>query len=553
MIDVSNCVVYQIYPKSFYDSNDDGIGDIRGIIEKLDYLATLGVDYLWLTPVFPSPQCDNGYDVADYCAIDPNMGTMEDMEELIATAKKKGMGIMLDMVFNHVSSEHEWFQKALAGDEEYQKYFFFIDGAPDTPPTNWKSKFLGSAWEYVPSLGKWYLHVFDKKQPDLNWENPKVREELKNVIRFWKKKGVEGFRFDVINLISKTGIWEDDLTGDGRKYYTDGPKIHEYLKELTADTGLDEMITVGEMNSTSLEACKKYSDPKEKELSMCFHFHHLKVDYKDGEKWSLQRPDMTKLKSIMKEWQEGMQECGSWNAVFWDNHDQPRITSRMGSEGKYWKESAKMLPLCIHLMRGTPYIYQGDEIGMLNPHYRSIEEYRDVESINAYQAMMAKGLTKEEALHILAERSRDNGRNPMQWDASENAGFSLHTPWIGCGDTYREINVAKQLEDRDSVFAFYQKLIRCRRETEIIRKGTIAFREYGEDIVAYTRTLGEEELLIMCNFSEKEVTIPRVELQQDMTYAVFLDSYSEGGKLPEDGVQTLRPYEGIALLGIRNR
>lgn len=553
MIDVSNCVVYQIYPKSFKDSNGDGVGDIRGIIEKLDYLATLGVDYLWLTPVFPSPQCDNGYDVADYCAIDPVMGTMADMEDLITTAKQKGMGIMLDMVFNHVSSEHEWFQKALAGDEEYQKYFFFMDGNPDAPPTNWKSKFFGSAWEYVPSLGKWYLHIFDKKQPDLNWENPKVREELKKVIYFWKNKGVEGFRFDVINLISKTGIWEDDLTGDGRKYYTDGPKIHDYLKELTADTGLDEMITVGEMNSTSLDACKKYSDPKEKELSMCFHFHHLKVDYKNGDKWSLQRPDITKLKSIMKEWQEGMQECGSWNAVFWDNHDQPRIVSRMGSEGKYWKESAKMLALCIHLMRGTPYIYQGDEIGMLNPHYRSIEKYRDVESINAYYAMMEKGLTKEETLQALAERSRDNGRNPMQWDASENAGFSINTPWIGCGDTYREINVAKQLEDDDSVFCFYQKLIRCRKETEIIRKGTVEFRENGESIVAYTRTLGEEELLVMCNFSEKIVTIPRLELQQDMTYSVFLDSYSENSKILRDKVQSLRPYEGIALLGKRRR
>lgn len=551
MIDVSNCVVYQIYPKSFYDSNGDGVGDIRGIIEKLDYLATLGVDYLWLTPVFPSPQCDNGYDVADYCAIDPNMGTMKDMEELINVAEQRGMGIMLDMVFNHTSSEHEWFQKALAGEEEYQKYYFFVEGTPDTPPTNWRSKFLGSAWEYVPSLGKWYLHVFDKKQPDLNWENPKVREELKKVILFWKEKGVKGFRFDVINLISKAEKFVDDESGDGRKYYTDGPKVHEYLKELTADTGLDEMITVGEMNSTSLEPCKKYSDPKEKELSMCFHFHHLKVDYKDGNKWELQRPDLKKLKSIAREWQEGMQECGSWNALFWDNHDQPRIVSRMGNEGKYWKESAKMLPLCIHLMRGTPYIYQGDEIGILNPHYHSIEEYRDIESINNYRALLQKGKSEEEALHILAERSRDNGRNPMQWDASENAGFSAHTPWIGCGDTYREINVAAQMQDPDSVFCFYQKLIRCRKEMEIIRKGKVTFLEYGENVIAYKRTLAEEELLVMCNFTEEEIEIPRAEIPEDKKCSVLLDSYSEKPEFSQKGTVILRPYEGIAILGKR--
>lgn len=359
MTDLSKKVVYQIYPKSFQDSDGDGIGDLRGIIRRLDYLKDLGVDILWLTPVFPSPQRDNGYDVADYCSIDPMFGTMEDMEELILEGKKRGIGLMLDMVFNHTSTSHSWFQKALSGEKEYQDYYIWEEGTPDKAPTNWESKFGGPAWEYVPSLKKWYLHLFDVTQADLNWKNPKVRQELKNVIRFWKNKGVEGFRFDVVNLISKPEVLKDDEMGDGRRFYTDGVHVHDYLKELVRDTGIEELVTVGEMSSTTLENCIRYSNPAEKELSMCFNFHHLKIDYKDGRKWELKKPDMMELKTLFKTWQEGMEQGGGWNALFWCNHDQPRIVSRLGDEGAYWKESAKMLAGAIHLMRGTPYIYQG--------------------------------------------------------------------------------------------------------------------------------------------------------------------------------------------------
>ena len=382
MNNFSDKVIYQIYLRSFKDSNGDGIGDIRGITQQLDYLKELGVDYLWITPFFVSPQNDNGYDVADYRNIDPIFGTMEDLEELIREGKKRGMELMLDMVFNHTSTSHEWFQKALAGDEKYQNYYIFKDGTPDKIPTNWESKFGGPAWEYVPHLKKWYLHLFDVSQADLNWENPEVREELKNVIRFWQKKGIGGFRFDVVNLISKPEHFEDDHIGDGRRFYTDGRHVHEFLKELTADTGLDQYVTVGEMSSTTLDNCIRYSNPQEKELSMCFNFHHLKIDYKDGKKWELMEPDLMRLKELFETWGTGMQEGNGWNALFWCNHDQPRIVSRLGDEDRYWKESAEMLAASVHLMRGTPYIYQGEEIGMTNPHFDDIRQYRDVESLN---------------------------------------------------------------------------------------------------------------------------------------------------------------------------
>jgi len=415
MADLSEKVVYQIYPKSFQDSNGDGLGDLQGIIKRLGYLDELGVDYLWITPVFHSPQNDNGYDVSDYYSIEPMFGTMEDMEELIEQCNDRGMGLMLDMVFNHTSTSHEWFRKALAGDEYYQDYYIFREGTPDNIPTNWKSKFGGPAWEYVPSLGKWYLHLFDVTQADLNWNNPHVREELKQVIRFWKGKGVKGFRFDVVNLISKPQVFEDDMEGDGRKFYTDGPHVHEYLKELVHDTGIEKMVTVGEMSSTSLKDCVRYSNTDEKELSMCFHFHHLKIDYKDGDKWELMEPDRIALKKLFETWQMGMQEGNGWNALFWCNHDQPRVVSRLGDEGRYWEQSAKMLAALIHLMRGTPYIFQGEEIGMTNPHYREISQYRDVESLNYYEILLEKGKSAKEALEVLAARSRDNGRSPMQW------------------------------------------------------------------------------------------------------------------------------------------
>ena len=547
MADFSNKVIYQIYPKSFKDSNGDGIGDLRGVAEKLDYLKDLGVDYLWLTPFFVSPQRDNGYDVADYRNIDPMFGTMEDLDNLIAEGEKRNIGLMFDMVFNHTSTSHEWFRRALAGEKKYQDYYIFKEGAPDQPPTNWQSKFGGSAWEYVSSLGKWYLHLFDVTQADLNWKNPEVREELKEVIRFWKAKGVKGFRFDVVNLISKPEIWEDDFEGDGRKFYTDGPYVHEYLKELVRDTGIEDYVTVGEMSSTTLEHCIRYSGAEEKELSMCFNFHHLKVDYKDGNgnKWELMEPDYMELKVIFEKWQMGMQRGNAWNALFWCNHDQPRIVSRFGNEGEYWKESAKMLAGMIHLMRGTPYIYQGEEIGMTNPHYTSIEQYADVESRNYYEILLNEGKTKEEALEILAARSRDNSRTPMQWTDERYCGFSDTKPWIPVSDNFEKINVKKQKQDRDSILEFYKKLIMLRKEKEVIARGNIEFMEVeNAGVLAYTRCLDKQKLLVCCNFRDVE---SQMEFTQEWKSGrKILGNYEENHK-NNYKVLTLRPYEIIVL------
>jgi len=529
-------VVYQIYPKSFQDSDGDGWGDINGIRSRIDYLAGLGVDYLWLTPFFTSPQRDNGYDVADYRAVDLRFGTMADLEALIAEAEMRGIGLMFDMVFNHTSTAHEWFQKALQGDAKYMDYYIFRDGTPDAPPTNWQSKFGGSAWEYVPHLGKWYLHLFDVTQADLNWENPAVREELKDILCFWKAKGVKGFRFDVVNLISK-GEFVDDKEGDGRRFYTDGPHVHEYLKELVHDSGIEGMVTVGEMSSTTIANCICYTNPAQHELSMTFSFHHLKVDYKDGDKWSLMEPDIHALKEIFASWQEGMARGGGWNAVFWCNHDQPRIVSRLGDAGRYWKESAKMLAAAIHLMRGTPYIYQGEEIGMTNADFTDIADYRDVESINYHDILRASGRSEEEAMKIIGARSRDNGRTPMQWTAGESVGFTTGTPWLGVNHNHAAINVEAEREDDDSILAFYRRLIALRKEHRIIAEGSIRFLEReNDDVIAYERALGSERLLVLCNFRASDIAMPELHAAGEKLI----------GNYPGMAAH-LRPYEVIAL------
>ena len=542
MMNFKNKVVYQIYPKSFQDSNGDGFGDLKGVTQRLDYLQELGVDYLWLTPFFISPQNDNGYDVADYRNVDPRYGTMEDLEELIREADVRNIGLMFDMVFNHTSTEHVWFQKALAGDKTYQDYYIFKEGTPDKIPTNWESKFGGPTWEYVPSLGKWYLHLFDVTQADLNWENPQVREELKDVIRFWKEKGVKGFRFDVVNLISKPEKYEDDFEGDGRRFYTDGKHVHEYLKELVRDTDIADMITVGEMSSTSLDNCIRYSNPDEKELSMCFNFHHLKVDYKDGKKWELMPADLTKLKQLFRTWQGGMQEGHGWNSVFWCNHDQPRIVSRLGNEGKYWKESAKMLAALIHFMQGTPYIYQGEELGMTNAHFTSIDQYRDVESLNYYQILLKNGKSKEEALHILAERSRDNSRTPMQWSADKNAGFSQAEPWIEVQKNQETINAEAEQKEEDSILNFYKTLIRLRKEMPIISDGTVQFLdEKDEAVIGYVRELNGQKLVVLCNLSENDKEAAW-QNERDL-YKLLLGNYTDG-----KADAKLRAYECKVLI-----
>lgn len=547
MPDFRNKVVYQIYPKSFRDTNEDGFGDISGVIEKLDYLAELGADYLWLTPFFVSPQRDNGYDVADYKRIDPRFGTMEDLEKLISKSGQRGIGIMLDMVFNHTSTEHEWFQRALAGEEKYQNYYIFRDGTPEHPPTNWQSKFGGSAWEYVPKLGKWYLHLFDVTQADLNWDNPKVRTEMKKIIQFWKEKGIQGFRFDVVNLISKPAYMQDDQEGDGRRYYTDGPHVHEYLKELVRDTGIEDMVTVGEMSSTSLEHCIRYSAPVEKELSMCFNFHHLKVDYKDGDKWSLQAPDYRRLKELFVNWQTGMQQGDGWNALFWCNHDQSRIVSRLGDEGKYWKQSAKMLAGMIHLMRGTPYIYQGEELGMTNAHYASIDQYRDVESLNYYRILREQGKTDREALDILSARSRDNGRTPMQWNTKKYGGFSETEPWLPLSAHFREeITAEAQQKDPDSILSFYKELIALRKRYAVIAEGSISFKETEKDtVLVYQRAYEEQKLVVFCNLEERKQT---VKVEKDWSlWKRILGNYAD--HRPDSGEKTftMEPYEILVL------
>ena len=548
MSDFRNSTVYQIYIKSFCDSNGDGIGDINGIRQKLDYLQDLGVDYLWITPFFRSPMNDNGYDIADYLAINPMFGTMEDVDALIKEAKEHNIQLMFDMVFNHTSTDHEWFQKALTGDPKYMDYYIFRDPVDGHAPTNWVSKFGGNAWEYVPSLGKYYLHLFDVSQADLNWENPEVREELKNVIRFWKAKGVSGFRFDVVNLISKPDVLEDDFQGDGRRFYTDGPRIHQYLKELVGDTGIADYMTVGEMSSTSLDNCLRYANPDEKELKMVFSFHHLKVDYKDGQKWALMDPDFNELRRLFIKWQEGMQDGSAWNAVFWCNHDQPRAVSRFGDDKKYWKESAKMLGALIHLMRGTPYIYEGEEIGITNPGYTDISQYQDVESTNYYRILMEEeGKTREEALEIIGARSRDNGRTPMQWDGSEKAGFTTGTPWLGIPANHTYINVEDESKDPDSVLAFYKKLVALRKEQEIIADGQIRFTDAGNDnIISYVRTLNGQTLSVFCNLRGTDQ--PLGEPFKAPGGKILISNYENAGAEKDIEIKTLRPFEAAAVL-----
>ena len=506
--------VYQIYPKSFYDSNGDGIGDIQGIIKKLDYLKELGVDVLWLTPIYVSPMADNGYDIADYYNIDETFGTMKDFEKLLAEVHNRDMKLIMDMVINHTSTKHFWFKEALKGeDNKYHNYYIWKKGKDGLPPNNWLSKFGGSAWKYVEHLDKYYLHLFDVTQADLNWENENLRNDIYNMINFWLNKGVDGFRLDVINLISKNQNFPNDTldkaSNDGRKFYTDGPKIHKFLKELTANTfgTFENKLTVGEMSSTTIENCIKYTNPENKELTMAFNFHHLKVDYPNGEKWKVGKMDFQQLKDILIKWQVEMEKGNGWNAVFWCNHDQPRIVSRFGNE-KYLDKSAKMLGASIHLLRGTPYVYQGEEIGMTNPHFKEIKQYKDVESLNNYKLLIEAGNTKEEALEILAQKSRDNSRTPIQWDNSYQGGFTKGIPWIDMGDNYKEINVENNLKDKNSIFYFYKNLIQLRKNLKVISEGSfIPILQNHPQIFGYIREFKNEQLLVLNNFFENEVMV----------------------------------------------
>lgn len=536
--------VYQIYLKSFYDSNDDGIGDLQGIIEKLDYLQYVGVDVLWITPFFSSPQNDNGYDVADYRTIDARFGTMEIFEHLVKEAKKLHIDIMLDMVFNHTSTNHDWFQKAIAGDEKYKKYYFFKHPKEDgSAPTNWESKFGGDAWQYVEEMDEYYLHLFDKTQADLNWENLDVRDELCEILDFWLSKGVYGFRFDVVNLISKPAIFEDDFEWDGRRFYTDGRHVHEFLKEINERTfGKDErIITVGEMSSTSLENCVKYAGKDAHELSMVFNFHHLKVDYKDKQKWALKPFDFKELKELFHSWQLGMQKEQAWNALFWCNHDQPRAISRFGNDTTYHKQSGKMLATATHMMRGTPYIYQGEEIGMTNAYFTNINQYRDVESINYFNILKQQGLAEDEIYHIIQERSRDNGRTPVQWNDQEHAGFTNGTPWISPVFNYKDINVERSMNDEDSILQHYRKLIKLRKQYPIIAYGSYeSFLEDHPQVFAYKRYYEGEELLVINNFYGENISLTL----EDDTYTCLLSNYPNSA---HNKNLELNPFESIVF------
>lgn len=548
-----SATVYQIYTKSFCDSNGDGIGDIQGIISKLDYLKNLGIDVVWITPMYISPMNDNGYDIADYYHIDPIFGTMDDFKELLSQMHERGIKLIMDMVINHSSTEHMWFKEALKGPENpYHHYYIWKEGSPDKAPNNWLSKFGGSAWKYVDSLGKYYLHLYDVTQADLNWENKALREDLYKMIRFWLDMGVDGFRLDVINLISKDQNFPDDTlltaTSDGRKFYTDGPRVHEFLRELTANTfgQYTGSLTVGEMSSTTIPHCIEYTKPENKELSMVFNFHHLRVDYPGGQKWALGKMDFAALKELFFTWQVEMEKGNGWNAVFWCNHDQPRIVSRFCDDKRYLKESAKMLATAIHMLRGTPYVYQGEELAMTNPDFESLDQYRDVETVNAYHALLEKGVTKDEAIKILVQKSRDNSRTPMQWDESLHGGFTTGTPWIGLAKNYATINAKVEVEDQDSVFHYYKKLIELRKQYKIISHGEfIPHYQDSAQVLGYIRKLGSENLLVVNNFYKDEVVIDLPPILAGKTGKVLISNYSQ--TLSQNETLKLRAYESVAI------
>lgn len=522
--DWKKSVVYQIYPKSFNDTTGNGEGDINGIIEKLDYIQYLGVDYIWLTPVYESPMNDNGYDISNYLKINERFGTLEDFETLISEAHKRDLKVMLDIVINHTSTEHQWFKEAISSkDNPYRDYYYFKP-SQDGPPTNWESKFGGNAWQYDEKTDEYYLHLFDVTQADLNWNNEKVRQSLYEVVNHWIQFGVDGFRFDVINLISK-GEFKDSPQ-IGKEFYTDGPRVHEYLHELNRHTfGDKDMMTVGEMSSTTIDNCINYTRPDRQGLSSVFNFHHLKVDYVDGEKWSNAKLDFLKLKEILMDWQIGIFEGGGWNAIFWCNHDQPRVVSRFGDDSteENRQASAKMLAIALHMLQGTPYIYQGEEIGMTDPHFDSIQQYRDVESRNAYDNLMQQGIDESEVLTILGQKSRDNSRTPIQWTSEKQAGFTSGTPWIDIPNNAEHINVEAAIEDTTSVLHTYRELIKLRHEHDIITYGDIEpmYMEHPQ-LFIYRRNYDNQTWLVIANFSKETIKLPE-------------DLYSEGTTIIQSG------------------
>lgn len=545
-------VVYQIYPRSFCDSNGDGIGDLNGITGKLDYLKELGIDVIWLSPVYKSPNDDNGYDISDYQAIMDEFGTMEDFDRMLATAHEKGIKIMMDLVVNHTSDEHKWFiESRKSTDNPYRDYYIWRPAKEDgSLPNNWGSCFSGPAWEYDKTTDMYFLHLFSKKQPDLNWDNPAVRQDVFDMMNWWLKKGVDGFRMDVISLISKEPGLPDKEPGiNGYATFNvsaNGPHVHEYLQEMrqkalnNADT-----ITVGECSGVTLEEAKKYARSDEKELNMVFQFEHMDVDSDEkAGKWTTRKMDLRNLKKILTRWQKGLQDI-AWNSLYWENHDQPRSVSRFGNDSDEYREiSAKMLATCIHMMQGTPYVYQGEELGMTNCPFNTLDNFRDLESINAFHELTEQSkMTEEDMMAAIGYKGRDNARTPMQWDDSAYAGFSTANPWIMVNPNYTKINAKDQVNRKDSVFKYYQKLIKLRHESELIVYGTYdLILDDDKDIYAYIRTLGDEKLIVYCNFSEntREVELP----EEFVNKKVLISNYSDA---KANQKITLRPYEAIVI------
>ncbi len=543
-------VVYQIYPRSFCDSNGDGIGDLNGITGKLDYLKELGIDIIWICPIFQSPNHDNGYDISDYHSIMPLFGTMDDFDQLLAKAHEKGLKIVMDFAFNHTSSEHPWFiESRKSVKNPYRDYYFWRPARDGKDPNNWGSFFSGPAWEYDEKTDMYYLHLFAREQPDLNWDNPRVRSDVFDIMNWWIDKGIDGFRLDVISLISKdTGLPDGEPGVNGYsigQHVANGPHVHEYLQEMREKVlNHADVMSVGECAGVTLEEAKKYARSDGKELDMVFQFEHMSVDEdpKIG-KWSMQKMDFLKFKEILSNWQKGMQDI-AWNSLYLQNHDQPRCVSRFGDDGKYREISAKMLATCCHMMQGTPYVFQGEEIGMTNAPFQTLNDFRDIETFQTFQELTEKGVyTDKEMLDILRYRSRDNARTPMQWDDSENAGFTTGTPWIMVNPNYQTINVKEQMEREDSVFHYYQKLIKLRHEKDIIVYGSYdLLLPDDEELFVYTRTLDEEKLFVACNFSPntREINLP----EEFLNGRILIGNYEK--TRISSGMQ-LRPWEAFVI------
>ena len=549
-------VVYQIYPRSFQDSNGDGIGDIPGITRRLPYIAELGADVIWLSPVYASPNDDNGYDISDYQQIMPEFGTMEEFDEMLAGAHALGLKIVMDLVVNHSSDEHRWFREARKSrDNPYRDYYIWRDpkpgkrgGEPGAEPNNWGSCFGGSAWTYEEATGQYYLHLFSKKQPDLNWDNPRVRDEVFSMMTWWLEKGVDGFRMDVISLISKPeGLPDGAASGTGYASWEDcatGPHLHEYLREMNRRVlSRFDTITVGECPGVPMEEARRYASLDGTELNMIFQFDHMSTEYDPAVgRYGLNSLRLPPLKAAIDRWETGL-EGYAWNSLYWDNHDQPRAVSRFGNDSPAYRErSAKMLGTCLHLMKGTPYVYQGEELGMTNCPWDSLEEINDIESSNNVRQNIAKGLVRaEDAIEIMRRQSRDNARTPMQWDASENAGFTAGKPWLRVNPNYPAVNAADQLGREDSVFRYYQRLIRLRKESELIVHGDFSLLcPESDEVFAYIRTLGEKKLLVACNFTDRPVAFPVPE--------AFVGGRRIIGNYDDaPDADTLRPYEAWAV------